>query len=93
MAFNSKDFSVMAYANGFTLWNYTSADALSSIKDDGYFDDTAPFVRKGDMILTVANNESTIEGTILCVGSVSNSGVSVSDMIAVTAKQETPAVS
>ncbi len=89
MAFNSKDFSVMAYANGFTLWNYTSTDTLSSIKDDGYFDDTAPFVRKGDMILTVANNESTVEGAILCIGSVSDGSVSISDMTAVNAKQET----
>ncbi len=26
MAFQTKDLSVLAYANGFTLWHYTTAD-------------------------------------------------------------------
>ncbi len=82
MAFNSKNFSVMAYANGFTLWNYASADALSSIEETGYFNDTAPFVRKGDMILIVANNEAAIENGIFSVGNVEDGVVSVSNMTA-----------
>lgn len=84
MAFNSKDFSVMAYANGFTLWSYASADALAAVKGTGYFNETAPFVRKGDMILTVANNASSIESAILCVGTVGDGNVSVSDMTTAT---------
>ena len=65
MAFNSKDFSVMAYANGFTLWNYASADKLAAVKGTGYFNETAPFVRKGDMILTIADNQSSISPAMI----------------------------
>lgn len=32
MSFDSKNFSVMAYANGFTLWNYTTADTLEALR-------------------------------------------------------------
>ncbi|MBO5443210.1 MAG: hypothetical protein J6A33_05430 [Alphaproteobacteria bacterium] len=89
MAFNSKDFSVMAYANGFTLWNYASADKLAAVKGTGYFNETAPFVCKGDMILTVANKEAAIESAILSVENVGDGSVSVSDMT--TAAVSTPA--
>ena len=37
MSFNSKNFSVMAYANGFTLWNYTTPDALTDVNTAGYY--------------------------------------------------------
>ena len=29
----------MAYANGFTLWNYTTPDALTDVNTAGYFND------------------------------------------------------
>ena len=79
MSFMSKDFSVMAYANGFTLWNYSSSDALATIKGANYFDDIAPFARVGDMILTVADNQSTVAPAILAVTTISEGAVSVSD--------------
>ena len=60
MSFDSKNFSVMAYANGFTLWNYTTADTLESITASGYFNEIAPFARIGDMILTVAGAQSSV---------------------------------
>ena len=84
MSFMSKDFSVMAYANGFTLWNYTTADTLDSVKGANYFDDIAPFARVGDMILTVANNQSTVAPAILAVTSISSGTVSVSDFTTAT---------
>lgn len=33
MAFNNKGLSVIAYANGFTLWHYTTNDTLLDIKN------------------------------------------------------------
>ena len=79
MSFMSKDFSVMAYANGFTLWNYNTADTLETVKGANYFDDIAPFARVGDMILTVADNQSTVAPAILAVTTISKGAVSVSD--------------
>lgn len=60
MAFNSKNFSVMAYANGFTLWNYQTPDTLETVTASGYFNEASAFARKGDMILTVANNSAAV---------------------------------
>lgn len=52
MAFKSKDLSVLAYANGFTLWQYRSAaDALAAITGAGYFDAAAPMLRAADLIV------------------------------------------
>ena len=36
MAFQPRNWSVIAYANGFTLWHYKTEDYLKDIKD-GYF--------------------------------------------------------
>jgi len=77
MAYENKNFSVMAYANGFTLWNYQTADTLTDVESEGYFNDISAFVRKGDMILTVANNETSISPALLCVNDVVGGSVSV----------------
>lgn len=37
MAFNSKNLSVLAYANGFTLWHYATIDAAAVVDSGGYF--------------------------------------------------------
>lgn len=77
MAYNSKNFSVMAYANGFTLWNYSSEDDLNTVKGSGYFNDIAPFARKGDMILANASTASTLEPAVLSVSSIEDGTVTV----------------
>lgn len=78
MSYNAKNFSVMAYANGFTLWSYSTADNLETVKATGYFDETAPFVRQGDMILANTAVESTLAPAILSVASVAANAVIVS---------------
>lgn len=75
----------MAYANGFTLWNYTTPDALSDVSAAGYFNDIAPFARIGDMVLTVAGTEKTVSPAILAVTSVANGTVAVSDFTSAAA--------
>lgn len=77
MPYNSKNFSVMAYANGFTLWSYTTEDELSAVKAKGYFNEIAPFARTGDMILVSANTQAEIQSTILAVSKVADGVVSV----------------
>lgn len=79
MAFNSKNFSVMAYANGFTLWNYNTPDSAETISAEGYFNETSPFARKGDMILVVANSEGAVSPAILAVTDIASGSVTVSD--------------
>lgn len=35
MAYNAKNLSVLAYANGFTLWHYTTTDTAADVDTDG----------------------------------------------------------
>ncbi|MBP2301586.1 hypothetical protein [Azospirillum picis] len=51
MAYASKDLSVLAYANGFTLWHYTTADAADDVDAAGYFNGASDLLRTGDMLL------------------------------------------
>ncbi len=80
MSLNTKDLSVMAYANGFTLWSYSTADALTAVKGAGYFNDAAPFVRPGDMILVSASKDSAIEPAVLAVTAVAAASVTVTSV-------------
>lgn len=85
MSYNSKNFSVMAYANGFTLWNYSTPDALSDVKASGYFNETAPFARIGDMILLTASSGSAVEPAIMAVTAIADGVVTVSAISATAA--------
>lgn len=82
--FNSKNFSVMSYANGFTLWNYGTDDTLETVKTAGYFNEATPFARQGDMIIVVAGKESEIASAIVFVKEVSSNTVEVADIIPTT---------
>lgn len=77
MSYKSKDFSVMAYANGFTLWNYQTKDTLGDLKEPGYFNETVPFIRGGDMILVAANMENEIQPAVFAVTEVKEPNVTV----------------
>ncbi len=67
----------MAYANGFTLWNYSTGDTLATVEGSGYFNETAPFVRTGDMVLANTGVGSTLVPAILSVSSVADNAVTV----------------
>ena len=59
MAFAIRDLSVLAYANGFTLWHYKAADeAPSGVEGDNYFSDASDMMAQGDMIM--------VSGTKFC---------------------------
>jgi len=75
MAFAARELSVLAYANGFTLWHYrTSADDLLA---KGYFDSADELLRPGDQI--IANSLADARPGILnlVVTRVDSAGVSV----------------
>jgi hypothetical protein len=73
MAFAARDLSVLAYANGFTLWHYrTTADDLLA---SGYFDSADEVLRAGDQI--IANTGQDVGIVNLVVTRVDEAGVSV----------------
>ena len=49
--FVNKDLSVIAYANGFTLWHYTTKDEISAVERDGFFNKVYTLCNTGDIIL------------------------------------------
>jgi len=52
MAFTIRDLSVLAYANGFTLWHYKAGDDLASeFATENYFVDASDMIAAGDMIM------------------------------------------
>ena len=55
MAFDSAELSVLAYANGFTLWHYRTAepdaDLLCTGAGQGYFAAANELLRPGDQII------------------------------------------
>ena len=83
MAYQSKDLSVLAYANGFTLWHYTTVDAATVVDTEGYFNDASHMVRVGDMIMANVDTDGTPGAGIFLVNSNAAGVVDVADITAV----------
>ena len=61
MAFAIHNLSVLAYANGFTLWHYKAgADSRRDVSDQGFFDTSADMVATGDMMMVSAADGATL---------------------------------
>jgi hypothetical protein len=55
MAFAIRNLSVLAYANGFTLWHYKSgSDRLQSVAARDFFSDAADMLTQGDLMMISA---------------------------------------
>ena len=55
MAFAIRNLSVLAYANGFTLWHYKAGrDRLNQVEKLDFFVDAADMLAEGDMMLVSA---------------------------------------
>ena len=52
MAFVIRNLSVLAYANGFTLWHYKAGrDPLDQVQTVDFFADAADMLSDGDMLM------------------------------------------
>jgi hypothetical protein len=56
MALQTRNLNVLAYANGFTLWHYSTMDFASEIHRAGYFDKADQLLRSGDLIVATAGD-------------------------------------
>jgi hypothetical protein len=64
MAFSLRNLSVLAYANGFTLWHYKdAAEDPMGVGQPGYFNDAGDMLAGGDMMMVSARDG----GRMLCV--------------------------
>lgn len=61
MAFQHKNFNVIAYANGFTLWHYSSnEETLEEIEQDNYFGTVYTLMNDGDIVIITGKTDSGI---------------------------------
>ena len=54
MSFCARELSVLAYANGFTLWHYRTEDGLDALlagNEAAYFTPAGELLRPGDQII------------------------------------------
>lgn len=80
MAFKSKDLSVLAYANGFTLWHYATPDATAVVTAANYFDPSADMMRAGDIVVANVNTAATPAAVFYRVATSSGGVVSIAAM-------------
>jgi hypothetical protein len=85
MSFSPKELSVLAYANGFTLWHYRTADAASAVDTNGYFNMAGEVFRAGDMILANTGLAGSPAAGLFLVRNAQANLVDVSDLLAVGA--------
>jgi hypothetical protein len=65
MVFAIRNLSVLAYANGFTLWHYKAPkERLDAVAAANYFADAADMLSVGDLVMISAADGARI----LCVG-------------------------
>lgn len=83
MSYESKNLSVLAYANGFTLWHYATTDAAASVDTAGYFNNAADMLRVGDMILANVDTAGTPAAGIFLVNANASGTVDVADLTSV----------
>ena len=71
MAFQNKNLSVIAYANGFTLWHYASTDeAIATISASGYFDGVKTLMNSGDIVIINASDKTAIRSVTVAANTV-----------------------
>lgn len=75
MAYTASDLSVLAYANNFTLWHYTTID--SSVEGAGYFNSAADMLRVNDLVIANIDTDGTPDTTFYVVTANDGSTVTI----------------
>jgi len=60
MAFAVRNLSVLAYANGFTLWHYKAGPDAAAAGNPSFFSEAADLVAPGDMLMVSAPDGARI---------------------------------
>jgi hypothetical protein len=69
MAFDPRNLGVLAYADGFSLWQYRSlTDSAATISAPGHMDPVAAMLRPDDVILTTALDRGLLMRVVAVVG-------------------------
>jgi hypothetical protein len=82
MTFAAKDLSVLAYANGFTLWHYTTPDPAVTVDNAGYFNGASDLLRVGDMVLANTDRGGVAAAGVFVVAGNASGVVDVTNLTA-----------
>ena len=55
--FNASDLSVLAYANNFTLWHYTTTDQQTTVLEGNYFNSASDMLRPNDLMIVNSDTD------------------------------------
>lgn len=80
MAYDAQNLSVLAYANGFTLWHYATPDPASDVDDAGYFDEAVDMLRTGDMVMANVETDGTPAAGLFVVRANNGSEVDLTNL-------------
>ena len=69
------DLSVLAYANNFTLWHYTTTDA--DVTTANYFDNASDMMNVGDLIIANVDTDGTPSTKFYIVTAISAGAVTI----------------
>ena len=77
MSFSASNLSVLAYANNFTLWHYTSVDDSAAIEGAGYFNSAVDMLRVNDLMVINIDTDGTPSTKFYIVTANDGSSVTV----------------
>jgi len=77
MAYTASDLSVLAYANNFTLWHYTTTDTTVEVEGAGYFNSAADMLRVNDLVIANIDTDGTPDTTFYVVTANDGSTVTI----------------
>jgi hypothetical protein len=89
MAFDPKNLSALAYANGFTLWHYRTGDNMADVSAAGYFNAASAMLRVGDFVIANAGIGVVPTHGLLVVRGNAGGVVDLSDVTPVGATNAT----
>ena len=75
MAFQNKNLSVIAYANGFTLWHYAAAETMTNISASGYFNSVKSLMNTGDIVIINASDNTSMKKIVVGDSAVTTSAL------------------
>ena len=78
MAFAIRNLSVLAYANGFTLWHYKAGgDPLARVQAPDFFADAADMLANGDIMMVSAEEG----GRIMCIAAGNGDAIATAPLL------------
>ncbi len=73
--FAASELSVLAYANNFTLWHYTTPD--NAVTGAGYFNNASSMLRENDLMIVTSDNDGTPSTKFYVVSDITGGAVTI----------------